>query len=113
MLSKTNLGGLGLAVVGIGLILNDHMFSAIVLLFTGLGIWMADFRWARRADGTGRLVAKGSPGLLMVALMLGAAQAYVITADALLPAVAAQVTSCPTERGLAHVILARALEALH
>ena len=111
--SKTKLLTLTLGLTATGLILSGYTFAAIVAAFLGLGIWMADFRWTADTDSTSRLVAKGSPALLMIALVFGAAKVYVVTADALVPALSAQLLACPTDGDVARLILLRALEALH
>ena len=113
MSSAPDLLALILGLAGIGLIPGSHIFAGIVLLFLGLGIWMADFRWQASGGGRGRLRARGSPVLLMIGLTLGAAQAYVLGADALLGAISAAVAACPADMGAAHRILLQALEALH
>ena len=100
----------GPVLVGIGLILNGLLFTGVVLLFIGAGLGLADFRWATADGGTRHLIAKGSPALLMVALMLGAAQGYVATKDAVLPILAAQAT-CAWEDGTG-LLIVRALDLL-
>ena len=70
---------LGLLVaIGIGLILAGQTLLGIVLASAGLGVWLADFRMEAVAGGR-QLVAKGSPALLLLPLMLGAGKVYVAT----------------------------------
>ena len=100
------------AMAGVGLILSNLMFPGIVLLLAGAGLGLADFRWALGADGSARrLIARGSPALLMVALMLGAAQGYVASKDAALRLVTAQIAACPTADA-AQPLTIRALDLL-
>ena len=98
------------ALIGIGLILNGMLFSGVVLLFIGAGLGLADFRWATADGAPRRLIAKGSPALLMVALMLGAAKGYVATKDAVLPILSAQA-ACAWEDGTG-LLIVRALDVL-
>ncbi len=102
-----------LILAGFGLILNEQTFYGVLVLLLGFGFRLADFSLAASADGPRRLVAKGSPALLMIALMLGAAKGYVVTMDALLPALSAAVTACPADMDAARLLLVRALEVLH
>ena len=97
--------------LGFGLILNGLWFTGIVLLLVAAGMLLADFRWSEGAYGAARLVARGSPALLMVALMLGAAQGFVVAKDAVLPVLTAQVAACPAETGR-DLLIVRALDLL-
>ena len=82
---------IGLGVVGIGLILSSMMISGIIALSSGVGLWMADFRLQPDTGSTGRrLVAKGSPALLLLPLMLAAGKVYTVTTDSLLAQVAVE-----------------------
>lgn len=73
-----------LALLGVGLILNSMTISGIVALSSGIGLWMADFHLEPAADpGPRRLVAKGSPALLLLPLMLSAGKVYTVTTDSL------------------------------
>jgi hypothetical protein len=96
---------------GVGLILNELPFAGSVLILLSAGLVLADFRWSAVPGRPARLVAKGSPALLMVALMLGAAQGFVAAKDALLPVLTAQVMAGVGETD-ANLLIARALELL-
>ncbi len=75
---------LGLGMVGIGLILSGMTISGIVALSSGVGLWMADFQLQPVEDQPGRrLVAKGSPALLLLPLMLAGGKVYTVTTDSL------------------------------
>lgn len=76
----------GLALVfvalGLGLILNSITIGGIIVLSSGIGLWMADFHLEPAEGRSGkRLVAKGSPVLLLLPLMLSAGQVYGLTTD--------------------------------
>jgi len=75
---------LALSALGIGLILNSMTLAGIVALSSGIGLWMADFQLEPVEDSSGRrLVAKGSPALLLLPLMLSAGKVYTVTTDSL------------------------------
>jgi hypothetical protein len=75
---------IGLGIVGIGLILSAMTISGIVALTSGVGLWMADFQLQPVDDRVSRrLVAKGSPALLLLPLMLAAGKVYMVITDSL------------------------------
>jgi hypothetical protein len=75
---------LSISALGIGLILNAMTIGGIIGLSSGIGLWMADFHLGpAEANGGRRLVAKGSPALLLLPLMLAAGQLYAVTTDSL------------------------------
>ena len=96
---------------GVGLILNNLPFAGMVLILLSAGLVLADFRWLVAPGRPARLVAKGSPALLMVALMLGTAQGFVAAKDALLPVLTAQVTAHVGGTD-ANLLIVRALDLL-
>ena len=74
---------LSISALGIGLILNSMTIGGIIALSSGIGLWMADFRLEPAEDNGRQLVAKGSPALLLLPLMLAAGQLYAVTTDSL------------------------------
>lgn len=73
-----------LSAVGVGLILNSMTIGGIVAISSGIGLWMADFHLEPAEGRSGRrLVAKGSPALLLLPLMLSAGKVYTVTTDSL------------------------------
>ena len=99
------------ASVGLGLILIEWVFVGIVLLLAAAGMVLADFRWSASTAGSARLAARGSPALLMVAVMLAAAQGFVAATDAALPLLMAQFVPCPAESRV-DLLIVRALDLL-
>jgi len=100
----------GLGITGAGLILNELMLPGVVLLFAAAGIRLADFRWAVTA-GRRHLVAKGSPALLIVAVMLAVAQGYVAAVDSVLMAFSTD-PACPLDVNQGRLLVVRILELL-
>ncbi len=73
-----------LSALGIGLILNSMIIGGIIAISSGIGLWMGDFRLLPANERRGkRLVAKGSPALLLLPLMLAAGKIYTATTDSL------------------------------
>ena len=85
-----------LALIGIGLILGGMTLAGILAASSGAGLWMADFHLESGQAGR-RLIAKGTPALLLLPLMLGAGKAYMVTAETVFPTNSAHANVCPTE----------------
>lgn len=93
-------GLISVSLVAAGLILSlsGSPLGGAAVLFAGVGIWMADFRF-KHVNGQRRLVAAGTPALLLLPLLLGSAKLSV-TSLSLLPFGVAQAAvhqDCPVD----------------
>ena len=85
-----------LAGIGIGLILNEMTVLGILVGSSAVGLWLADFRLEDGELGR-RLVAKGSPALLLLPLLLGAGKIYMAAASTVFSGPVDPVSACVLE----------------